>query len=105
MGIIAIVASERAPMSVLVGSVGVAYPADAIWTRHNRPQHRAVPGPPRRRAGTPDADDGGNGVSLGNPSGTGKNQGRNLRVHNLPESVISCRYRTDSGKIKKQRVG
>jgi hypothetical protein len=49
-----------------------------ILPRHNRPQRRAVPGPPRRTAGTADADAADDGVSLGNPRVTGKNQGRNL---------------------------
>ena len=90
--------AERAPASFLVGAVGVACPADAIWTRHNRPPRRAVPGPPRRRASTADADAGDDGVSLGNPRVTGKNQGRNL-VFTI--DVISCRYRTDTlAKLK-----
>ena len=96
-------AAERAPASVLVGAVGVACPADAIWTRHNRPQRRAVPGPPRRRASTADADAAGDGVSLGKSKGDGQKPGKKSRVH---IDVISCQIQDRyTGKIKKQRIG
>ena len=76
---------------------------------------RRLQPPPRplsehRRAGRPTphffsimpADAGGDGVSLGNPRVTGKNQGRNLVFTIDISCQIQDRY---SGKIKKQRIG